>query len=371
MRRAVDLCWPLHLSCTTHNTAGQGIVPGNPSNSARTDDNPPRKTSRARPVPVTLDLPHDAAVVPGCRLRPSGAPGAAATSPPPGGARRHHGCHRDEGRSPVSAAVCAQGLDVLQAGHDDRPEDARADVHRDLVRLLPDRRADGPADPQRTRRPGHAVPVQRAVQPAVHHARRHHAADVRDPDRVRVRELHPAAADRRARRRVPPAERVQLLAVPVRRLRRGLLPRHPGRRPGLRVDLLRSARGRPAQPRCRRKPVVRRSGRRRSRHHPRRGQHDHHGRVPACPRYDDVPDADLHLEHLHHDDSDPADLPAADRRVHGSAGRSRARRQHLRPGQRRGDALPAPVLVLRPPRGVCHRAAVLRHHLRGHSGVLA
>ena len=43
--------------------------------------------------------------------------------------------------------------------------------------------------------------------------------------------------------------------------------------------------------------------------------------------------------------------------------RPRVRRPHLRSSQRRRAALAAPVLVLRPPRGVHHRAAVLRHHL--------
>jgi hypothetical protein len=60
------------------------------------------------------------------------------------------------------------------------------------------------------------VPVQRAVQPAVHHARHGHAAAVRDHDPVRVRELHRAAADRCARRGVPQPERLLVLAVPVR-----------------------------------------------------------------------------------------------------------------------------------------------------------
>ena len=59
--------------------------------------------------------------------------------------------------------------------------------------------------------------LSRAVQPAVHHARHDHAAVLRDADRVRVRELRRAAADRRAGRGVPAAERVRVLAVPVRR----------------------------------------------------------------------------------------------------------------------------------------------------------
>ena len=43
----------------------------------------------------------------------------------------------------------------------------------------------------------------------------------------------------------------------------------------------------------------------------------------------------------------------------------------LRPDERRGAAVAAPVLVLRPPRGLHHRAAVLRHHQRDPAGLLA
>ncbi len=41
----------------------------------------------------------------------------------------------------------------------------------------------------------------------------------------------------------------------------------------------------------------------------------------------------------------------------------------LRGRERRSHPVAAPVLVLRPPRGVHHRAAVLRHHQRGHPGL--
>ncbi len=101
-----------------------------------------------------------------------------------------------------------------------------------------------------------------------------------------------------------------------------------------------------------------------------RGQHDHHGRLHALSRHDDVPDADLHLEHLHHQHPGHPDLPAAHRRRLRPGCRPSPRCAHLRPGQRRRDAVPAPVLVLRSPRGVRPRAAVLRHRLRGLPGVL-
>ena len=66
-------------------------------------------------------------------------------------------------------------------------------------------------------RPGLQFVERRDLQPAVHDARHDHAAAVRDPAVRRLRELHHAAPDRRARRGVPPAEHVQLLAVPLRR----------------------------------------------------------------------------------------------------------------------------------------------------------
>ena len=71
-------------------------------------------------------------------------------------------------------------------------------------------------------RPGMQFLVAGAVQPAVHDARHDHAAVLRDADRVRVRQPGAAAADRLARRRVPAAERLLLLAVPVRRAHRAV-----------------------------------------------------------------------------------------------------------------------------------------------------
>ena len=52
--------------------------------------------------------------------------------------------------------------------------------------------------------------------------------------------------------------------------------------------------------RRRRRSVDHGLGRRRPGHHPGRGQHDHHRGVHARARDDDVPDADLHLEHSDH-----------------------------------------------------------------------
>ena len=68
------------------------------------------------------------------------------------------------------------------------------------------------------------------------------------------------------------------------------------------------------------------------------GQHDHHRGLHARARHDDVPDADLHLEHPGHRDPGAAGLPAADRRAVRPGRRPPPRCAHLRPGQRRRDA---------------------------------
>ena len=65
----------------------------------------------------------------------------------------------------------------------------------------------------------------------------------------------------------------------------------------------------------------------------------------------------------------PAGLPGAGRRAVRAGGGPEVRRARLRRGQRRRAAVAAPLLVLRPSRGVHHRAAVLRHHLRDHPGL--
>ena len=69
--------------------------------------------------------------------------------------------------------------------------------------------------------PGHGhLPVPRAVQPGVHDARHDHAAAVRDAAVRGLRQRDHAAADRRARRRVPAAEHARVLDVLLRRAHR-------------------------------------------------------------------------------------------------------------------------------------------------------
>ena len=270
---------------------------------------------------------------------------------------------------PVPRAAGGQGISSRAHVADDGPEGHRHLVPGDVVRLLPHRRRDGAADPGRAGRARAAVPEQRAVQPAVHHARHDHAAALRHTDPVRVRELHRAAADRRPGRRLPAAERLLLLAVPVRRIDRAVQFCHPGRGRGLRVVRLHPAVGRRALAWRWRRLVDHGAGGQRSGHDPRWGQLHHHDRLHAGARHDHVPDADLHLEHLRHRIPDPARVPGAHRGVAEPGGGSALRCPRVRPGQRRHDPLAAPVLVLRPPRGLHRGVAVLRHRHRGDPGV--
>ena len=91
--------------------------------------------------------------------------------------------------------------------------------------------------------------------------------------------------------------------------------RHPGRRGRLRLVRLPAA-GEPAElARARRRHVDHGPGALRPGHDPRRGQHHYHDRDAARARHDDVPDADLHLEHPG-DLADGADgLPVPGRRA--------------------------------------------------------
>ena len=117
-----------------------------------------------------------------------------------------------------------------------------------LVRVVPGRRPDGHADPLRAGLPGPAGRQRPALQPAVHDARHDHAAAVRDAAVLRLRQRDHAAADRRARRRVPAPQHVQLLAVPVRRPHRRVRLPHPVGRRRLRLVRLHAALRRRTQP---------------------------------------------------------------------------------------------------------------------------
>src|SRR4051812_29448639 len=129
--------------------------------------------------------------------------------------------------------------------------------------------------------------------------------------------------------------------------------------------------GADVQSRTRRRPLVQRADRVRTGHHSRCGQHADHDHLPASPGNDDVPDADLLLEHPGHGDPHPDRLPDPHGGVVRPTRGPAPRRPRVRPGQRRRDSLAAPLLVLRAPGGVHRRTAVLRDRHGDHSGVLA
>ena len=279
-----------------------------------------------------------------------------------------HRSHLDGIRASVPSV---QGEHPRQLDHLHRPQDDRVHVPDRVVHLLLPRRRDGADHPRRAVRAGPADRAdQGAVQPAVHHARHDHAADVRDAAVRRLRERDHAAADRRARRRVPAAERAGLLVLPRSAASSPSPASSPRRAP------LRSA-GSPTR-RCPAPPS-----------RPGVGGNlwvfglalSGFGTIlgavnfittiimHARPGHDHVPDADLHLEHAGHLDPGADGVPGAGRGPVRPRRRPALRRAHLRPGQRRRPAVAAPVLVLRPPRGVHHRAAVLRHRLRDLPGL--
>jgi cytochrome c oxidase subunit II len=127
-----------------------------------------------------------------------------------------------------SRSTQVQGTHRRQLDHLDRPQDHRVHVPDRVLRVLLLRRRDGAPDPRRAVRARNADPAnQGTVQPAVHHARHRHAADVRDAAVRRIRQRHHAAPDRRTGRRVPATERPGLLVLPLRLEHRRFRLHHP------------------------------------------------------------------------------------------------------------------------------------------------
>ena len=229
---------------------------------------------------------------------------------------------------------------------------ARAAAHRRAVLQRGRRHAERPSVEHRRdgARPDHGV------------LRRHAGAD------RRVRQLVRAADDRRAGHGLPAHEQHQLLAAAA-----GL---HPAAAVGRRS----AAASAPAGRSIRRSPIQQGAGMDLaifSLHlagaslDPGRDQLHHHDLQHARAGHDPAPHAAVRLV-------DPGDgLPAAarpagaGRRHHHAADRPQLRHALLRSGRRRRpDAVPAPLLVLRPSRGVHHDPAGLRHRQPHHLDLL-
>ena len=252
--------------------------------------------------------------------------------------------------------------------HDDRPQEDRDPLPLHDAGLLPARRRRGAAAADPARRAGQHVPDAGEVQPDLHHARDDDDLPRRRAGVGRLRELPAAADDRRARRRLPAHQRLVVLDVPVRRhraLRVGVLHAAGGRLVLLRAAVVEGV------------LAVRRPGRvdlhgpphrlgvdaRRGQLHRDDPQHARarHGLGPHPAVRVDDPD-------LRVPDRDRAVL--AGRLGDDAAAGPQLRDDLLRPDRGRlGAAVAAPVLVLRPPRGLHPRAARLRRLLRGAAGV--
>jgi hypothetical protein len=267
--------------------------------------------------------------------------------------RRHRHHDAANGREAGQDPPDRQGRHRRQVDDDHRPQGHRQPVLHHLVRVVHPRRDHGAAHPGGAVRAGPAGRRQpRPVQPAVHHARHDHAAALRHPAVRRVRQRADAAADRVTGRRLPAAQHVRVLAVPVRRVdRRCGLPQPPGCG-RVRLVRLRAALGRGVQPRARRGPVGVRARARGLRHHPRVGQLPHDDHHHAGARHDDVPDADLHVDGAHHLGPRAAHLPRPRRGAVRPRRRPALRRPDLRGLRRWADDVAAHLLVLRAPRGL-------------------
>ena len=182
-----------------------------------------------------------AAAPPGRRRTQTREPDRPPRSPapdPPHGRDHTEDHHQDPADRRPRGRARAHRLDVV--GDHDRPQADRDHVPGPDLRLLPAGRGRGAADAPAAR-PGRTTPAGPAdVQRAVHDARDDDGLPVRRPDHGRLRQLLPAADDRRAGHGVPEAQRAVVLAAGRGRdrlLRLALL--QPAR---VRLDLLPAAR---------------------------------------------------------------------------------------------------------------------------------
>ena len=215
--------------------------------------------------------------------------------------------------------------------------------------------------------PGHADLPRRAHVQRVHHRARpdHDLLHGHAGDDRRLRQLDRAADDRRAGHGVPAHEQHLVLAaaglvraaadLAVRRRRAGR-----ARRRRRLDDLCAALDLRPSRPGGRFRDPVAASRRRLV--DPRRDQLHHHDLQHARARHDAAQDAAVRV--VDAGDRVPAAAVAAGarRRDHHAADRPQFRHHLLhRRRRRRSGPVPAPVLVLRPPRGLHPDPAGLRH----------
>ena len=135
-------------------------------------------------------------------------------------------------RGDTGAAPAHKHQGLLGLDHHRRPQAHRHPLRRHRVHVLHVRRRRGAADPPAAGPAERHVPVGGPVQPALHHARHDDDLPRRHADLGGVLQLLRADHDRRARRRLPAPQRVQLLDVPVRRAphQLELLPRRRAQR---------------------------------------------------------------------------------------------------------------------------------------------
>ena len=177
----------------------------------------------------------------------------------------------------------------------------------------------------------------------------------------RLRQLVHPADDRRAGHGVPAAEQHQLLAAAAGVRADHHRPVHG--RVGLRLDAVSAAVERNLRAGHRHGLHAVRAAPGRRQFAARRDQLHHHDLQHARARHDAAQDAAVRLVRTGHGVPAAAVDPGAGRRDHHADLRPQLRHRVLRSGRRRrSGAVPASVLVLRPPRSLHHDPAGLRHH---------
>ncbi len=246
-----------------------------------------------------------------------------------------------------------------------RPQADRDPLPRHLGALLPRRRGDGSADADAALAGGQRLPDEGLLQRGHDDARHDDGLPRRRPDPRRLRQLPRAADDRRPRHGVPAPERALVLALPLRRRDPDALVLRPGRRRQVGLDLLPAALG--PEHRQRPGPLDPRPARALALVARGRDQLHRHDREHADAGDELDADAALHLGDRHLRGA--ARGGAADAVGGPDAAAARPAGGHELLPARRGRerrALPARLLVLRPPRGLHHGPARLRDHLGDH-----
>ena len=263
-------------------------------------------------------------------------------------------------------AHVARSARASRLARGDQPQVDRQALHRHRVRLLRRRRRARGGDAAAAGAPGQQPDRPRPLQPALHDARHDDDVPVRRAGDAGDVGLPRAAHDRHAQRRLPAHERLRLLGLPVRRpdALRCVPAQH---RPRRRLVRLRAALRARLLARQARRLLGPADHLHRALGPARGGDPGHHRLQAARAGHDAQPHSALRLGHARHRVHGDVRDAGGDAGEHRADHRPPRRHPFLQPGRRRRRAaLAAPVLVLRPPRGLHHLHPRARLHVVDH-----